>query len=70
MSCYDTYVTNEGLKRCSPDQLCPDCRIGELEQRILSLETLLQEVLNEVPHGWGASFSDSELAASIREMLE
>jgi len=26
-------------------------------------------VLNEVPHGWGASFSDSELAGRIRTIL-
>lgn len=32
---------------------------------ITSLE-LLEEVLNDVPHGWGESFSDSELADKIR----
>lgn len=30
---------------------------------------LLQEVLSEVPHGWGASFSDSELADKIRVFI-
>lgn len=33
------------------------------------LECLLREVLSEVPHGWGASFSDSELANKIRQEL-
>ncbi len=33
------------------------------------LEALLEEVLNEVPHGWGASFSDSDLAQRIRAQL-
>lgn len=70
MSCYETYYTNEGPKRCTDEQNCPDCRIGALEQRILSLEALLNEVLSEVPHGWGESFSESELAQQIREALE
>lgn len=63
MSCYETYYTNEGPRRCTDDLHCPDCRIGELEG-------LLKEVLDEVPHGWGASFSESELAGRIREALE
>lgn len=63
MSCYDTYYTNEGPRRCTDEQNCPDCRIGQLE-------ALLREVLSEVPHGWGESFSGSELAEKIREALE
>ncbi|WP_038705857.1 hypothetical protein [Pseudomonas soli] len=39
---------------------------GEVER----LRDLLSEVLNEVPHGWGASFSESELAGRIRDALE
>lgn len=30
---------------------------------------LLEEVLNEVPHGWGESFSQSDLAERIRAAL-
>lgn len=30
---------------------------------------LLREVLGEVPHGWGASFSESDLAERIRTEL-
>lgn len=30
---------------------------------------ILQEVLSEVPHGWGESFNDSELADKIRVFL-
>lgn len=37
--------------------------------RAEKLEGLLREVLSEVPHGWGASFSDSELAEKIRQAL-
>lgn len=37
--------------------------------RAEKLEGLLREVLNEVPHGWGASFSESELADKIRNIL-
>lgn len=37
--------------------------------RAEKLEALLREVLSEVPHGWGASFSESELAVKIREAL-
>lgn len=33
------------------------------------LEGLLREVLSEVPHGWGASFTDSDLAEKIRSAL-
>lgn len=33
------------------------------------LEDLLREVLSEVPHGWGASFAESELAEKIRKVL-
>lgn len=36
---------------------------------IVSLKTLLEEVLSEVPHGWGTSFSESELAERIREAI-
>lgn len=36
---------------------------------IAPLRELLEEVLSEVPHGWGASFSESELAERIREAL-
>lgn len=39
---------------------------GEVER----LRDLLSEVLSEVPHGWGASFSESELAGRIRAALE
>jgi hypothetical protein len=39
---------------------------GEVER----LRELLSEVLSEVPHGWGASFSESELAERIRNALE
>lgn len=63
MSCYETYYSNEGPKRCTEQQNCPDCRIRQLEQ-------LLKDVLSEVPHGWGESFSESELAQQIREALE
>lgn len=34
-----------------------------------NLEALLREALSEVPHGWGASFSESELAEKIRRIL-
>lgn len=37
--------------------------------RAEKLEGLLRDVLSEVPHGWGASFSDSELAEKIRQTL-
>lgn len=37
--------------------------------RAEKLEGLLREVLSEVPHGWGASFSESELAEKIRQAL-
>lgn len=37
--------------------------------RVERLEKLLAEVLSEVPHGWGASFSESELAGRIRDEL-
>lgn len=37
--------------------------------RAEKLEALLREVLSEVPHGWGASFSESELAEKIRAAL-
>lgn len=37
--------------------------------RAEKLEALLREVLSEVPHGWGASFSESELAEKIRKAL-
>jgi len=30
---------------------------------------LLREVLNEVPHGWGASFADSDLYARIEAFV-
>lgn len=39
-------------------------------ERLDLLEDLLDEVLNEVPHGWGESFTDSELAGRIRQALE
>lgn len=60
--CYETYYTNEGPKLCR-DGKCPSCRIFELEE-------LLREVLSEVPHGWGESFAESDLASRIRETLE
>lgn len=68
--CYETYYTNDGPKRCVPDQECPTCRIGDLEQEVSVFRALLEEVLNEVPHGWGESFSESELAERIRDALE
>lgn len=37
--------------------------------RTEKLEALLREALSEVPHGWGASFSESELAVKIRGSL-
>lgn len=44
------------------------------ENKTISLENLtafelLEEVLNEVPHGWGESFSTSELSNKIRNFL-
>jgi len=36
---------------------------------IVSLKGLLEEVLSEVPHGWVASFGESELAERIRGVL-
>lgn len=68
--CYETYYTNDGPKRCVADQECPDCRIGGLAQEVSLFRALLEEVLNEVPHGWGESFSESELAERIRDALE
>lgn len=68
--CYETYYTNDGPKRCVPEQECPSCRIGGLQQEVSLFRTLLEEVLNEVPHGWGESFSESELAERIRDALE
>lgn len=40
------------------------------EQRNAELVELLDEVLNEVPHGWGESFSQSELAERIRQTIK
>lgn len=37
--------------------------------RIERLEELLSEILDEVPHRWGASFSDSDIADRIRAEL-
>ncbi|SEI23666.1 hypothetical protein [Pseudomonas asplenii] len=42
---------------------------GDLQEAVAEREALLEEVLNEVPHGWGASFSDSDLAKRIRAIL-
>lgn len=67
--CYETYYTNDGPKRCVDGHECPDCRIGGLEQEVSLFRALLEEVLNEVPHGWGESFSESELAERIRYAL-
>lgn len=60
--CWEMYYTDEGPKRCR-ERDCPRCQISELRG-------LLEEVLNEVPHGWGESFSESELAQRIREAVE
>lgn len=70
MSCYEAYVTESGIKRCVPDHECPSCQIWGLEQRVSAMRALLEEVLSEVPHGWGDSFSDSDLAGRIRQELE
>ena len=70
MSCYDAYVTDTGIKRCVDGAECPTCVIGGLEQRVDAMRELLQEVLNEVPHGWGQSFAESDLAERIRQELE
>lgn len=67
--CYETYYTNDGPKRCTPEENCPSCQIGGLTQEVTKFRALLEEVLNEVPHGWGASFSESDLAERIRESL-
>jgi hypothetical protein len=40
------------------------------EQRNETLAELLDKVLNEVPHGWGESFTDSELAERIRQAIK
>jgi len=40
--------------------------IAKMEGQIQRYEALLNEVLNEVPHGWGESFSRSDLANDIR----
>lgn len=42
---------------------------GDLQEAVAEREALLEEVLNEVPHGWGTSFSDSDLAKRIRTAL-
>lgn len=42
---------------------------GDLQDALAIRDELLDEVLNEVPHGWGASFSDSDLARRIRTIL-
>lgn len=47
-------------------QLYTHADAGEVER----LRDLLSEVLNEVPHGWGESFSESDLAGRIRDALE
>lgn len=44
-------------------------RLADAERRNAVCADLLSEVLNEVPHGWGESFSDSELAERIRAAL-
>ncbi|WP_249414293.1 hypothetical protein [Pseudomonas sp. NY5710] len=44
-------------------------RQGDLQDALAIRDEVLDEVLNEVPHGWGASFSDSELAGRIRTIL-
>ena len=45
-------------------------RLTAAEQRNVGLVELLEEVLSEVPHGWGASFSESELADRIRAAIK
>lgn len=57
MSCYDTYYTNEGPRRCTEEQNCPDCRIGELEA-----------LLREAASAMETLFPD--LALRIREELQ
>lgn len=42
---------------------------GDLQEDAALRDALLEEVLNEVPHGWGASFSESDLAGRIRVAL-
>ena len=54
--CYEIYYTNDGPKRCVPDQECPRCRIGGLQQEVSLFRTLLEEVLNEVPPRLGRVF--------------
>lgn len=44
-------------------------REARLQEMVSGLSDLLEEVLSEVPHGWGESFSDSELAERIRAAL-
>jgi len=44
--------------------------LAAAEQRNAELSELLGEVLSEVPHGWGESFTDSELAESIRQAIK
>lgn len=68
--CYEIYYTNEGPKRCIDRHECPYCRIGGLEQEVSLFRALLEEVLDEVPNGWGESFSESKLAERIRDALE
>lgn len=45
-------------------------RLTAAEQRNAELVELLDEVLGEVPHGWGASFSESDLAERIRQSIK
>lgn len=68
--CYETYYTNEGPKRCVDGHECPECRIGGLEQELSLFRSLLEEVLDEVSHCWGESFTEIELAERIRGALE
>ncbi|WP_430316979.1 hypothetical protein [Pseudomonas sp. p1(2021b)] len=44
MSCYETYYTSDGARRCTPEQECPDCQISSLEWRLSCLRSNNKEL--------------------------